>query len=219
MRTSVSVDGMRQAVDGAVDTAAEFITDAMRGATGTLKLALRDQILGAGMGQRLANTWRGETYPENGHSLSPAGYVWSNAPDIITTFASGATIRPHAGKDYLWIPSKNVPRAPGRGRTTSTKKMTPDQVLAAFRVPEFIIKKGRQGRKLAFIAERLGSTARGSRKRVKRGRLAHGSDSELILMFTLTSWVTPKQKLDLDAAAQEGAADFTNRVTQGPDNV
>lgn len=210
-----SVTGIDQIAKNAEGEAATLITGAMRGATGTLKGSAREQIIAAGLGQRLANTWRDDVYPNEGSSLNPAGWVYSKAPDIISAFASGNSIRPSDGQDYLWVPTKNVPRAVGGGRASANKRMTPEQVLAAFRAPEFIIKNGKRGNKLAFIVEKRGLTARGARKKIRRGRLGHGDDSELVLMFTLTRSVHPGKRLDLDAAGQEGAEDFVERMENG----
>jgi len=215
MGPTVSITGLPTAIGDAESEIAKITTTAMRGATDTLKNALRDQIRDAGMGNRLANTWRADTYPDSRNSLNPAGYAWSNAPDIIDAFSRGATISPLGGKNYLWLPTKAVPPGRGGGRSTSTKKMSPDQVLTEFGVKEFIIKKGRAGRLLAFIAQGRGTTARGAVRRVRKGRLAHGSSGELVLMFVLMSSVRMPKKLDLKAAADTGAADFVSRLEGG----
>ena len=56
------------------------VTTGIRVATEGLKTELRGQITGAGLGTRLANTWRGELYPKGQPSIGAAGYVWSKAP-------------------------------------------------------------------------------------------------------------------------------------------
>jgi len=213
MGPTISVTGLPTAIADAESEIAKITTAAMRGATDTLKTTLRDQIRDAGMGNRLANTWRADTYPDSGNALNPAGYAWSNAPDIITAFASGATIMPHGGRKYLWLPTKAVPRARGGG--TGAKKMTPPEVLQSFGVTEFVIKKGRGGRLLAFIAQGRGKTARGAVRRVRKGRLAQGANGELVLMFVLMSSVRMPKKFDLQEAGDAGAADFVARLEGG----
>jgi len=213
MGPTVSISGLPTAIGDVEGEIAKITTAAMRGATNTLKTRLRDQIRDAGMGNRLANTWRADTYPETRDALNPAGYAWSNAPDIITAFASGATIMPHGGRKYLWLPTKAVPRA--RGGRTGAKKMTPPEVLKRFGVSEFVIKKGRGGRLLAFIAQGRGKTARGAVRRVRKGRLAHGENGELLLMFVLMSSVRMPKKFDLQEAGDIGAADFVARLEEG----
>ncbi len=210
-RTSVTVSSLTDAADEAIGEIAADATTAMRGATDTLKTTLRRQVTDAGLGTRLANTWRADTYPESRNALNPSGYAWSNAPNIIDAFARGATIRPTGGRDYVWIPTKAVPQATGGGRATSTKKMTPPEVLESFGQADFVIKKGKGGHLLAFIVEGRALTARGGLRKLRRGRLGHGAAGQLVLMFTLTPSVTLPQELDLDAAAKEGAADFVDR--------
>jgi hypothetical protein len=215
MGPKVSIDGLAEAIQGSESHLAGVITDAMRGATTTLKSVLRDQITGAGLGQRLANTWRAETYPGSGNALNPAGYAWSAAPEIVDAFSRGATIRPLGDHKYLWIPTRNVPRAPGAGRATSTKKMTPEEVLESFGADDFVILQGKGGRKLALLPQDRALTKRGARRRVRKGRRAHGDAAELVLMFVLATSVTLPAALDLDAAANAGADDFVGRLNEG----
>jgi len=53
------------------------VTAAMREAGTGLKTAWRGQITGAGLGRRLANSIRSQTYPKAGESLNAAALVWS----------------------------------------------------------------------------------------------------------------------------------------------
>ncbi len=192
---------------GLEEEQAQAVTTAMRGATGTLKQELRQQVRGAGLGNRLANTWRGDTYPTSGAALNPAGYVYSNAPTIIDAFARGATIAPLGGKKYLWIPTRNVPKNGQR------KPMSPFEVEVAYN-QDLIIRRGKGGRFLAFVSAVRGLSKRGGVKRVTKGRIAQGRDAELVLMFVLTSSVRIPKKLDLDDAANHAADDFVERFNQ-----
>lgn len=208
---SVSASDLASAWDGAEKQLAEASTDAMRGATLTMKAALRDQVRAAGLGSKVANTWRGDTYPKTGSALDPAGWAYSNAPAIIDAFSSGATIRPHDGRGYLWIPTRNVPRKPSAGRATNRGRMSPAEVEVRFN-QDFIIRRGRRGHKLAFIAKGRGQTPKGRTRRVAKGRLAHGDAAELVLMFTLVPSVRLPKLLDPQAAGNEGAADYVARL-------
>lgn len=207
---TIKVEGLAEAVRDVEGATAQVFTSAMRGTTGTLKSILRQQITDAGMGTRLANTWRAETYPSSRDALTPTAFAWSKAPDIVDAFSRGATIRPLGGKKYLWIPTKNVPRQGGRG---SSKRMTPDEVDVAFN-QDLIIRNGRGGRKLAFISAVRGKNKRGGYRRVTKGRIAQGRDAELVLMFVLVPTVKLPRKFDLDEAVREAAADFVTRVQQ-----
>lgn len=212
LRTTVGVPDVGLAFDGLESEFAAAATEAMRGATGTLKASLRRQVTDAGLGTRLANTWRANAYPQAGrNSLDPAGYAWSNAPDIINAFASGAVILPRGGKRFLWIPTKNVPRK--GGRRGSTGKMTPFEVEVAFD-QDLIIRKWKGGRSLAFVSVIRARNKRGGLRRVTRGRRAQGRDAELVLMFVLVPTVQIPKKFDLQDAADHAAADFVERFEQ-----
>ena len=86
------------------------VTAAMREAGTGLKTAWRGQITGAGLGRRLANSIRSQTYPKAGESLNAAALVWSKAPVIVGAHDTGPLIR---SKDGFWlaIPTE----AAGRG--------------------------------------------------------------------------------------------------------
>lgn len=78
-----------------------------------LKLALRDDVRRAGLGDRLANTWQYIGYPKGAQlAYHPAGIVYSKAPLIVESFSADTTIVAKKGI-YLAIPTENVPR---RGR-------------------------------------------------------------------------------------------------------
>ncbi|MDQ2735493.1 MAG: DUF6441 family protein [Pseudomonadota bacterium] len=195
---------MAKDIEGDIASAA---TGAMRDTTPQAKQELREQVTSNGLGSRLANTWQDKVYPLKRNSVTPGGYIWSNAPDIIDAFERGATIVPTNGRKYLWIPTKSVPRARGGGRATSTKRMTPEQVQREFS-QDFVIRKGKAGRLLAFIAKDRGSTSRGALRKVRKGRLGHGAKQELVLMFTLVRAVRLPKFLDLDAVAARWGQHF-----------
>lgn len=183
-------------VEGGIAKAA---TAAMRETTKPTVTELRQQVTSNGLGQRLANTWRDRVYPQQRESMTPSGYIWSNAPEIVDSFVRGATIRPAAGGKYLWIPTDNVPRARGKSRATATKRMTPDEVRAEFR-QEFVVLKGRGGHLLAFLARDRAATKSGGVRKARKGRMAYGKQ-ELTLMFTLVRTVRHPKLLDLKKPA------------------
>jgi hypothetical protein len=73
------------------------VTAAMREAGTGLKTAWRGQITGAGLGRRLANSIRSQTYPKAGESLNAAALVWSKAPVIVGAHDTGPLIRSKNG--------------------------------------------------------------------------------------------------------------------------
>jgi hypothetical protein len=91
-------------------------------ATGTrdtgrgLKTELRRQVASAGLGQRLANSWRDRHYPNQ--RLDAASLVYTKAPQIIRAFDEGAVIRSRRGR-FLAIPTESAPRKGTDGRRIS----------------------------------------------------------------------------------------------------
>ena len=86
--------------------------DAGRG----LKTELRRQVASAGLGQRLANSWRDRHYPNQ--MLDAVSLVYTKAPQIIRAFDEGAVIRSRRGR-FLAIPTENAPRKGTDGRRIS----------------------------------------------------------------------------------------------------
>src|SRR5690606_18186710 len=76
--------------------------DAGRG----LRTELRRQVGSAGLGQRLANSWRDKHYPNQ--RLDAARLAYTNAPQIVRALDAGAVIRSRRGR-LLAIPTENAP--------------------------------------------------------------------------------------------------------------
>ena len=81
-----------------------------------LRTELRRQVTSAGLGQRLANSWRDKHYPNQ--KLDAASLVYTKAPQIIRAFDEGAAIRSRRGR-FLAIPTENAPRKGTDGRRIS----------------------------------------------------------------------------------------------------
>jgi hypothetical protein len=195
---------------------AESATDAMRETTLPALMELREQVASNGLGQRLANTWRDRVYPEQRESMTPTGYIWSNAPDIIDSFLRGATIRPVGGAKYLWIPTKNVPlvraRVNSRGRNIKGGAMSPPEVESMFNA-DFQIRKGRAGTLLAFIDVVRAKNMRAFRRATK-GRAAQGRTAKPVLMFVLRRTVRLPKLLDLQGPAQRWESRFADAFSR-----
>ena len=117
MKLSAKIDGdLRRILADELTQAETAVTDGMRDATEGLKAELRQQVVGASLGTKLANTWRSEVYPKNGTSLRAAGYVFSKAPDIVSAFEDGTVIRSQKGF-WLAIPT------PAAGKGVGGKRM------------------------------------------------------------------------------------------------
>jgi hypothetical protein len=81
-----------------------------------LRTELRRQVTSAGLGQRLANSWRDRHYPNQ--RLDAASLVYTKAPQIIRAFDHGAVIRSRRGR-FLAIPTENAQRKGTDGRRIS----------------------------------------------------------------------------------------------------
>jgi hypothetical protein len=196
-------------VEGGIAKAA---TAAMRETSKPAVMSLREQVTSNGLGQRLANTWRDRVYPEKRESMNPSGYIWSNAPEIIDSFLRGATIRPVAGGKYLWIPTKNVPRARGRvnrrGMNIKGGAMSPEEVENMFNT-DFTIRPGKSGTLLAFIDVVRALNGRTVR-RATSGRARQGRFAKPVLMFVLRRTVRLPKLLDLKAPADRWSDAFVS---------
>lgn len=168
-------------------------SSAMRDATNGLKLDLRAQVTGAGLGTRLANSWRSQTYPESGVSLRPAGLVWSKAPHIIRAFDEGATIRSADGF-WLAVPGPGCPARIGK------KRPTPRLVEERLGIPlRFVYRRG--GPSL-LVADDM-RARQGKRGGFARSRT--GRNAATAIMFLLYPQVTLRKRLDINRA--KGAAE------------
>lgn len=107
MKFSAQVPNIREALSGTEVQIAQSVTAGMRQVTDGLKTDLRGEIVKAGLGKRLANTWRGQTFPKAGASVEAAAYVSTNAPKLIDAFDRGVTITAKNGK-FLAIPTPDA---------------------------------------------------------------------------------------------------------------
>ncbi|MGD9924432.1 MAG: DUF6441 family protein [Pseudorhodoplanes sp.] len=152
-----------------------------------LKLALRDDVRRAGLGDRVANTWRDELYPSGGKlSMRPTVFAWTKAPEIVRGHTDGVPIRGKSG-NWLAIPTENTPR---KGRRLAT----PLEVEGIFN-QDLVVFKGRGGQALAFVNVIRAKSGRGFRRATKR-RTRDGRDNEMVLMFVMVKQVTLRPKLN-----------------------
>jgi hypothetical protein len=170
------------------------VTAAMRGAGGGLKRAWRGQVTGAGLGTRLANSIRSQTYPATGTSLSAAALVWSKAPVIVGAHDTGPLIRSKTGF-WLAIPTPAAGRAPGGRRITplAWERRTGLRLRLVYR---------RTGPSLLVAEARLSSRGLAAISRSKTGR-----GLATVPIFLLVPQIRLPKRLDLarDAAAAHAA--------------
>lgn len=207
LRVSVKTEGWLEAVQKAEGSIAANVTRGMGEGTTGLKDDWRGRTLAAKLGQRLANTVRGQVYPKSGTSLDPAGLVWTKAPFIFDSLIREATIVPHGGKKYLAVPTKDTPR---KGRS---QRMTPLEVLNLFGLKNFILKRSKEGHLLGLVNVIAAKSGKGWR-RASAGRLAQARTTKLVIMFVFLTGVLTKKRIDLDALAKVWAAK-TAQIIEG----
>lgn len=159
-------------------------TAAVRQAGKGLETAWRAQIVGAGLGTRLAKTIRSQTYPRSGHSLNAAAVVWSKAPVIVGAHDTGPLIRSRNGF-WLAIPT------PAAGKSLRGSRITPGEW------------ERRNGLRLRFVYRRSGPSllvAEGrlnTRGRAVRSRSKTGRGAATVPIFLLVPQVKLPKRLEL----------------------
>ncbi|MGE0630263.1 MAG: DUF6441 family protein [Hyphomicrobiaceae bacterium] len=206
MRFTLKTDDLAKGLTEAEASAARSVTSAMRQVTDGLKVELRADVIDAGLGQRLANTWRGKTYPEAGASLEAASFVWSKAPNIVDAFDRGVTIKSSRG---LWLA---IPTAAagvkGISATGAMKRITPGgwERRAGIRL-RFVYRRGRPS---LLVADNARLSKKGlARPNIGRTR-AGGQFTRLkgrstVVVFILVPQVSLRKRLDIAAIAQRWA--------------
>lgn len=195
MRLSAEIIGdLGRIMAEEIKAAERAVTAGVGEATEGLKTELRAQITNAGLGPRLARTWRAQTWPKGQNSIRAAGLVWSKAPSIIRIYEDGATIRSTRGF-FLAIPTEAAGRYGDGGR-----KITPGGW------------ERRTGQRLRFVYRRHAASllvADDMRTRTgKRGGFARASAAArrsgrglvTVPIFILVPQVTFRKRLDITSA-------------------
>jgi hypothetical protein len=201
--------GLRREAESLIQAAGGAVGEA----TASLEQRLRGQVTAAGLGSRLAQTWRSRVYPPT--ETRAAGEVWTVAPLIIQGFDEGATIIARSGSRWLAIPTANVPprawgsKAPGGH---PRRLMTPVEVEAAFnRDLRTVLPPGRRVGYLLMDQLVTARSGHGFRPATPR-RLAQGRSAVPVLMFVLVPQVTLAKRLDLAGAVAAIEAEFPGLI-------
>jgi len=200
MKLAAALSGdLRKIMAEEVKDGEDAVTAGMHQAADGLKADLRRQVTEAGMGQRLANTWRAELYPKGRKSIKAAGFVFTRAPTIIRAFDQGAVIKSKHGF-WLAIPT------PAAGTGARGKRMTPGlwEQMHGSRL-RFIYRRGAPS---LLVAENMRA------RTGKRGGFAKGSASArrsgrglaTVVMFIMVPQVSLKKRLDVDGVAARWAS-------------
>ena len=185
-------------------------------ATGTreagrsLKTELRRQVTSAGLGQRLANSWRDKHYPNQ--KLDAASLVYTKAPQIIRAFDQGAVIRSTRGR-FLAIPTENAPRKGTDGRrirpsTFPEHRFGPLRLVSRQSGPSLLVVDG-----LRASFSRQTGELRGFR-RAAEGARRSGQGLTTVVMFLLVPQVKLSKRLDVTRSAERWSAQLPALIEQ-----
>jgi hypothetical protein len=176
------------------------VSAAMRQAGVGLKAAWRGQIVGAGLGARLANSIRSETFPKVGVSLNAAALVWSKAPVIIGAHDAGPLIRSKSGF-WLAIPT------PAAGKALGGRRITPGAW------------ERKTGLRLRFVYRRIGpsllvadSVRLNTRGLAAVSRSKTGRGQVTVPIFLLVPQVKLPKRLDLEQDAARALDDIPGLI-------
>jgi len=194
MRLEAALRGDLEAFMGAEVKAAEkAVVTGVKQATDGLKAEMRAQVAGAGLGRRLANSWRGRVY-EN-RRLDAAGRVWTKAPVIMRAFEKGTTIRSKASF-WLAIPTTAAPR-----RGVGGKRISPSTFPEHRFGPLRFVYRG-SGRPSLLVVDSLRARRGKHGGFAKAGKRAArtGEGLATVVMFILVPQVRLRKRLDVAGA-------------------
>ena len=195
MKLSATIAGSIMAgMEVEVRTISKAVTAGIKEAGRGLKGDLRKQVVAAGLGPRLARTWRERTYPRNKSSMRAATLVWSKAPQIIRTFDEGAVIRSKSG---LWL-AIPTPAAPKRG--VGGKRINPSNFPEHRFGPLRFVYRRNAPSLLVVDSVRINKSGRVGRRAkggafTKTGRMKQGMAT--VVMFIMVPQVRLKKRLDV----------------------
>jgi hypothetical protein len=175
-----------------------------------LKTELRRQVSSAGLGQRLANSWRDKHYPNQ--KVDAASLVYTKAPQIIRAFDEGALIRSRRGR-FLAIPTENAPRKGADGRRISPStfpehRFGPLRFVGRSSGPSLLVVDGLR----ASFSRKTGEL-RGFRRATDRARRS-GQGLTTVVMFLLVPQVKLSKRLDVARAAERWSGQLPALIEQ-----
>jgi len=196
MRLEAALQGdLEQHMKAEVMAAGRAVVAGTRRAADGLKQEMRTQVTSAGLGRRLANSWRGRTYENK--KLDAAGRVWTRAPTIMRAFDEGVTIKSKKG---LWL-AIPTPAAPRRG--VGGKRISPSTFPEHRFGPLRFVYRG-SGKPSLLVVDGLrarGGKRGGFSKPGKRAR-ATGQGLTTVVMFIMVPQVRLRKRLDFTGAGR-----------------
>lgn len=201
MRLTAKIDGnLPLAMDAEVRIGKMAALGAVSAVAAAIKADWRRQIASAGLGARLGNSIRSETYPRGIGSLNAAGLVWSKAKKIVGAFENGVEITAHNAR-FLAFP------LPTAGLARIGKRITPGEWERRKGRRLKLVRTSRGG----FLLIDDGTPIRGP-STFGRGGVKRGWKNRSVAIFVLTPKVRLKKRLGLYASADRIAQSMGSRL-------
>jgi hypothetical protein len=186
------------------------VTGGTRDAGRSLRTELRRQVTSAGLGQRLANSWRDKHYDNRG--IDAASLVYAKAPQIIRAFDEGAVIRSRRGR-FLAIPTESAPRKGTDGKRISPStfpehRFGPLRFVPRSSGPSLLVVEG-----LRASFSRKSGELRGFRRATERARRS-GQGLTTVVMFLLVPQVKLRKRLNVARAAERWSGQLPALIEQ-----
>lgn len=201
MRLKAALGGnLQRHMEEELRTAELAVTGGVHAGGERLKKGLRNDVIGSGLGRRLAKSWRLNKYPKSGASLEAAAFLFTKSPVLIRAFNEGAKIKSKQGL-WLAIPTPSAPKR-GVGRKRITPSNFPEHRFGPLR---FVYR--RNGPSLLVVDNaRITKTGRVGRNTVRRksGEYTRLAGRTTVPMFLLYKQVRLKRRLHVEQVSDAG---------------
>jgi hypothetical protein len=196
MRLEAAIQGdLEGYMKAEVKAAGGAVVAGTRRAAEGLKHEMRAQVTSAGLGRRLANSWRGKTYENK--KLNAAGRVWTKAPTIMRAFDEGVTIKSKKGL-WLAIPTPAAPRR-GIGGKRISPSTFPEHRFGRLR---FVYRSSGKPSLLVVDGLRARGGKHGGFSRAGKRAQATGRGLATVVMFIMVPQVRLRKRLDFAGAGR-----------------
>jgi hypothetical protein len=201
MRLEAAIRGdLKKIMKEETAAAEKAVTLGVVAASSGLKDEFRAQVTRAGLGEKMARTWKQKRYPPSGYSLGTAGLVYADMPQVIRAFNDGTVIKSDKGF-FLAIPTPAAPKR-GIGGKRINPSNFPEHSLGRLR---FVYRKGAPSllvvENLRASSGQSSSKRGGGYRRASESALKSGRGLTTVVMFILLPQVTLKKRLDVDGPA------------------
>lgn len=218
MKIKLTIEGdLSQMMQSEVRAGARAVTAGVRDVGGAVKAGWRAQVTGAGLGQRLANTIRGENYPKTGASLDAASLVYArpnrggaaSAADVVDAFDRGVLIKARGGRFVA------IPTAAAGMRGMSRARITPSGWEARTGMTLRFV--SRPGKNPILVADDARISKRGLAMQKKGKRRKDGilTGAMTVPIFILVPQVRLQKRLDLDRVVRDAEARLPAAIVAG----